>query len=100
MRGKAFSIGLKATFAILTLAIFPLTLFVTEASAGTLKILHNFNGQDGDDPLQRGLRLRRQSLRRGGNRWRRAVRRIGLRRVVRVVAERRQELDGDRFVQV
>lgn len=50
MLGKTLSIGLKTTLAILTLAIFTSTLFVTEASAGTLKVLHNFNGKDGDDP--------------------------------------------------
>jgi uncharacterized repeat protein (TIGR03803 family) len=50
MRGKTVSIGLKTTLAIFTLAIFTSTLFVTEASAGTLKVLHNFNGTDGSGP--------------------------------------------------
>jgi hypothetical protein len=52
MRGKTLSIGLKATLANFstascTLAILTSTLFVTEASAGTLKVLHNFSGPDG-----------------------------------------------------
>jgi uncharacterized repeat protein (TIGR03803 family) len=55
MRSKTLSIGLKtalATFAtaICTVAIFTSTLFVTEASAGTLKVLHNFNDADGSQP--------------------------------------------------
>jgi uncharacterized repeat protein (TIGR03803 family) len=55
MRGGKLSIGLKATLeritiAIFTLAIFTSTVLVTEASAGTLKVLHNFNGTDGTWP--------------------------------------------------
>jgi uncharacterized repeat protein (TIGR03803 family) len=50
MRGKTLSIALKTALAIFTLAIFISTSFVTEASAGTLKVLHNFNGIDGDWP--------------------------------------------------
>jgi uncharacterized repeat protein (TIGR03803 family) len=55
MRSKTLSIGLKTalasfTTAICTVAIFTSTLFVTEASAGTLKILHNFNVTDGSQP--------------------------------------------------
>jgi uncharacterized repeat protein (TIGR03803 family) len=52
MRGMKLSIGLKTTFttAICTFAIFTSTLSVTEASAGTLKVLHNFNGTDGNQP--------------------------------------------------
>jgi uncharacterized repeat protein (TIGR03803 family) len=34
----------------LTVAVFTSTLFVTEASAGTLKVLHSFNGADGRWP--------------------------------------------------
>jgi uncharacterized repeat protein (TIGR03803 family) len=50
MPGKIVSIRLKITLAILTPAIFISTLFVAEASAGTLKVLHNFNGADGVQP--------------------------------------------------
>lgn len=55
MRSKTLSIGLKTalasfTTAICTVAIFTSTLFVTEASAGTLKVLHNFKGADGGRP--------------------------------------------------
>ena len=50
MRGRKLSIGLKTTVAIFALAIFTSTLFATEASAGTLKVLHNFNGADGTEP--------------------------------------------------
>jgi uncharacterized repeat protein (TIGR03803 family) len=47
MRGNALSIGLKTALAIFTLAVLTSTMFVTEASAGTLKVIHNFNGTDG-----------------------------------------------------
>jgi uncharacterized repeat protein (TIGR03803 family) len=55
MRGKTLSIGLKTALASFTaicaLAIFTSALFVTEASAGTLKVLHSFNGADGQEPV-------------------------------------------------
>jgi uncharacterized repeat protein (TIGR03803 family) len=50
MPGRKLSIGLKTTVAIFALAIFTSTLFVTEAAAGTLKVLHNFNSSDGTFP--------------------------------------------------
>ena len=50
MRDRTLSIGLKTALAIFTLAILTSGLFVTEASAGTLKVLHNFNGTDGSQP--------------------------------------------------
>jgi uncharacterized repeat protein (TIGR03803 family) len=50
MRGNILSIGLTTTLAFFALAISTSTLFVTEASAGTLKVLHNFNGADGKWP--------------------------------------------------
>jgi uncharacterized repeat protein (TIGR03803 family) len=50
VRDRTLSIGLKTALAIFTLAILTSGLFVTEASAGTLKVLHNFNGTDGSQP--------------------------------------------------
>lgn len=50
MPGKIVSIRLKITLAIFTPAIFISTLFVAEATAGTLKVLHNFSGADGVQP--------------------------------------------------
>ncbi|MGD0567506.1 MAG: choice-of-anchor tandem repeat GloVer-containing protein [Candidatus Sulfotelmatobacter sp.] len=45
MRGKKLSIGLTAI-----LGIFAVTSLVIEASAGTIKVLHEFNGKDGYQP--------------------------------------------------
>ena len=46
MRGKRLSIGLRAA-----LAIFTATLFVTSTwAAAQERVLHNFNGTDGDVP--------------------------------------------------
>jgi uncharacterized repeat protein (TIGR03803 family) len=55
MLGKALSIALKTILAIFTLVIFTSIMFVTEASAGTLKVLHNFNKADGSYPAGVGL---------------------------------------------
>ena len=45
MRGKRFSVGLKAT-----LAVFTVTLFVTGIAASQEKVLHSFNKTDGANP--------------------------------------------------
>jgi hypothetical protein len=45
MRRKKLSIELRAI-----LTVFAVTLFVIEASAGKIKVLHEFGGKDGNQP--------------------------------------------------
>ena len=89
MRGKRFSIGLRAT-----LAIFTVTLLVTSTWAATKeeKVLHSFgNGTDGARARGRpDLRCRRQSLRHD-----QPGRHLRLRDGVRVDAHSGRGLDGE-----
>jgi len=93
MRGKRFSIGLRAA-----LAIFTVTLLVTSTCAATNwhdKVLYSFCSQtnctDGARSQRRpDLRCRRQSLRH--DQWWRHLR---LRDGVRVDARRGRGLDGE-----